>query len=95
MKLLHYGESIPLQRKNCFLAAALCSSVTKRGEFAAAASEDRRVGGTRRGKDLGIWWSSSGWSVMFAVDFEGVGVLGAQSLTLAVSSCFPQESVLD
>lgn len=52
MKLLHYGELIPLQRKNCFLAAAVCSSVTKRGGFTAAASEVGRVQGGS--KDLGI-----------------------------------------
>lgn len=48
VKLLHYGELIPLQRKNCFLAAAVCSSVTKRGGFTAAASEVGRVVAARR-----------------------------------------------
>ena len=53
VKLLHYGEVISLQRKNCFLAAAMCNSVTKRGRFTAASSEDRRVAGARREYEFG------------------------------------------
>lgn len=47
VNLLHYGEVMSLQRKNWFLAAAVCNSITKRGRFTAASSEDRRVAGAR------------------------------------------------
>lgn len=42
-----------MQRKNCFLAAAVCNSVTKRGWFTAASSEDRKVAGARREYEFG------------------------------------------
>lgn len=45
VKLLHYGEVVSLQRINCFLAAAVCSCITKRG------CHPQRTGG---------WWMQGG-----------------------------------
>lgn len=44
---------VSLQRKKWFSAAAVCDSITKRGHFTAASSEDRRVAGARKEYEFG------------------------------------------
>lgn len=79
VKLQHYGEVISLRRTNCFLAAAMCNSITKRGWFTAA-SEDRRVVDTgkeykfghQKAEAVGRVAQSDPWLLQYSVK-EGDG----------------------
>lgn len=75
------------------MAAAVCNSITKRGWFTAASSEDRRVAGTGqeykfghpKAEAVGRVAQGDPWLLQHSVKRE---MMGARSLLLAVAGCF-------